>query len=272
MLKASYHNHSCWSDGHNTIREMAIAAREAGVEEFGISDHLVLSPEAFGEQRLWSMLPQDFPRYVADALAVKAELETPDFQIRVGVEVDYFTETTDALKAMLDSQPLDYVIGAAHFAASQFPIDHDMREWKRLTPEQCQVVWRKYLEKMIGICQAGYANFIAHIDLPKKYGFFMPEELWPQLDGVLQAVAATGLPLELNTAGRDKPCQEFYPSDKALNRAVELGIPFVVSCDAHDVSQVTRYFDDAYRILAAAGAKTGYRFQKRKLIPPADNA
>ena len=34
----SYHNHSSWSDGQASMREMAEAARAAGVEEFGIGD------------------------------------------------------------------------------------------------------------------------------------------------------------------------------------------------------------------------------------------
>ena len=42
MYPTTYHNHSTWSDGTASLREMALAAREAGDAEFGISDHLVV--------------------------------------------------------------------------------------------------------------------------------------------------------------------------------------------------------------------------------------
>ncbi len=38
-LRGSLHNHSTWSDGAHTVREMAEAARARGLEYFGLCDH-----------------------------------------------------------------------------------------------------------------------------------------------------------------------------------------------------------------------------------------
>src|SRR5699024_10363629 len=38
-IKGIIHSHSTWSDGKNTIKEMALAAREMGLEYLVISDH-----------------------------------------------------------------------------------------------------------------------------------------------------------------------------------------------------------------------------------------
>ena len=102
-MLTSYHNHSTLSDGTASIREMALAAREAGVTEFGISDHLVLSPNPVVASKAasWSMKPEVFGDYVVAALEVKNELQTPAFQFRIGVEADFFEENIDSLKAML---------------------------------------------------------------------------------------------------------------------------------------------------------------------------
>ncbi|MBP5300383.1 MAG: hypothetical protein J6Y80_03160, partial [Victivallales bacterium] len=61
----SYHNPSIWSDGTAGIREMALAAKAAGVTEFGISDHLVLPPTdaIAAESSAWSMVPARFAEY-----------------------------------------------------------------------------------------------------------------------------------------------------------------------------------------------------------------
>ena len=70
------------------------AARAAGVEEFGISDHLVMGPREFYlDARLWSMGVNELSGYMADAQAVKAELDSPGFRVRIGLEVDYFPES-----------------------------------------------------------------------------------------------------------------------------------------------------------------------------------
>ena len=266
-MLTSYHNHSNWSDGTASIREMAMAAKAAGVTEFGISDHLVLPPsEAVAvESRSWSMIPERFGEYVQAACEVKSELETPDFQFRIGVEADYFPETVCTLKDMLAGQPrLDYVIGACHYS-EDFAIDHAAEDWMPLDAAARHFIWEDYLRKMLGLCQAGCFDFIAHLDLPKKFGEFLPEDLKPLMEKLLRAVARTGLPMEVNTAGLDKPCHEFYPAENLLHRAIELGIPLLVNADAHATSQVTRHFASARETLRRLGVKEVCEFTARHL-------
>ena len=41
----SLHNHSEFSDGSGTLREICLAAKSAGIKVFGLSDHWVEPPE-----------------------------------------------------------------------------------------------------------------------------------------------------------------------------------------------------------------------------------
>ena len=43
-MLTSYHNHTNWSDGAPTLAAQIEAARRAGLDELGISDHYVLYP------------------------------------------------------------------------------------------------------------------------------------------------------------------------------------------------------------------------------------
>ena len=258
-MMTSYHNHSTWSDGTVSIREMAMAARDAGVTEFGISDHLVLAP--FGRVS-WSMPIERFGDYVQEALAVRRELETPGFQFRIGVEADYFAETVDDLKELLAASPLDYVIGACHYSG-EFPIDHSAEMWMPLDAAARHQVWEIYLDKLLGICGAGCFDFVAHLDLPKKFGEFLPADLEPKMAEVLSAVREANLAIEINTAGKDKPCQEFYPSDRLLHSAAELGIPLLVNSDAHATTQVVRHFKEARAVLRKKGVTQLCEFTAR---------
>lgn len=267
-MLASYHNHSCWSDGTATIRQMALAAREAGIGEFGISDHLVLHPQAFSEARFWSMAPNMLRGYFQEAQQVQAELSQGDFQVRIGLEADYFPETVEPLKRLLQEFPFDYVIGAVHYAGG-IGVDRSIVDWQRLDASQIHAIWKEYLQKIQGAITAGCFDFIAHLDLPKKFGFAMPQELQPQLDELLTLLAEANMPMEINTAGVEKLCRQCYPAPPIIRRAAELKVPLLVNADAHGIREVQRYFDDARAFLHAIGVDNVCAFQQRqrRMIP-----
>src|SRR5688500_10992038 len=50
-MRISYHNHTTWSDGAPTLAALIQAARRAGLDELGVSDHYV--PYPGGQQVEW---------------------------------------------------------------------------------------------------------------------------------------------------------------------------------------------------------------------------
>ncbi|MCQ2402215.1 MAG: histidinol-phosphatase [Lentisphaeria bacterium] len=260
----TYHNHSNWSDGAASIREMALAAKAAGAGEFGISDHLVVGPRDFFEDaRYWSMGLQSFPLYVAEAQKVKAELETEDFHVRIGVETDFFPETAEKVNRFLAQFPLDYIIGAVHFAGN-FPIDCRAEFWQSATPDQRDFLWRKYVRRISQCAEELSCDWLAHLDLAKKFGFLPSETCVAELEMLLERCARKGMPIEVNTAGWDKTCAEAYPSPRLLKKAVECGVGILVNADAHATSQIVRHFDEARRQLAALDLKEVVAFEGRR--------
>ena len=250
----SLHTHSSWSDGENTIREMALAARSEGLSDFGISDHLVLLPPDVIDDEPWWIEPSRLGEYFAEASEVKAELSDETFTVHVGIEADFFPETVDRLREMIALYDFDYVIGAVHYAGS-FSVDHSAEDWKGLTPDECADVWRKYIEKLHGLCESHCFDWVAHLDLPKKYGYPMPKELRPRMEEVLHHVAETEIAIELNTAGLDKTCREAYPSRWMLELAAEQAIPVALTSDAHANVQVARHFREGAAMLAQCGVR-----------------
>ena len=248
------HNHSKWSDGSHTIREMALAAQAAGASEFGISDHLVLMPKEIdvADDDVWWMPYANLEAYVSEAKSVKEELSDEKFKVYVGLEADYFDETVDLLRETLALYDLDYVIGAVHYAGN-FPIDHSAECWRQLSPDQCHEVWRIYLDKLLGATRCGCFDWLAHLDLPKKFGFQMPDDLKPKMREVIEAIADTELAIELNTAGLDKECREIYPAEWILEQAVEQAIPVALTSDAHATDQVVRHFRAGLFFMARCG-------------------
>jgi histidinol-phosphatase (PHP family) len=247
-LLTSYHNHTIWSDGASSFAEMVESARRAGLDELGIADHFALAPE--GVPRGWS-LQQDFlGEYVSRIHGAAGKPGRP--VIRLGLEVDYFPETIEAVRRLLAPYPFDFLICSVHFADG-FPVDLDPRPWNDMSEDSRNGIWRSYWQNLRAAVQTKAFDFVAHFDLPKKFGSFPTVDLTGEALAVLDAMAAADMAMELNTAGWDKPVQEAYPSLFYLKEACRRKIPLVINADAHRAEDVVNHFDRARTLAAEAG-------------------
>ncbi|MFC7061584.1 DNA polymerase/3'-5' exonuclease PolX [Halobacillus seohaensis] len=109
-IRGDLHMHSTWSDGAQSIREMALRSKEKGYEYIAITDHSKYLRVANGldEKRL---------RMQREEIE-KINEEISDFHIFCGIEMDILPDGSldfndDFLKEM------DYVIGSIHSSFSQ---------------------------------------------------------------------------------------------------------------------------------------------------------
>lgn len=254
----SYHSHSHWSDGHNPIREMVRAAEAAGLTEFGLSDHYVLTPD---QQPLdWSMPLDQVGVYLAELQAAAAEASVV---VRLGIEVDFFPETIAEATRRLSQYSFDYVIGSVHFVDG-FPIDESADYWQALSPEEVTEKHRLYWVRVAQLADSGFADFVGHLDLAKKFAFYPEDPPTGEIEAAVQAIARAGIALELNTAGWDKPCREAYPSLELLRQCREAGIPVLMNDDSHSPANVGGHYETGARRLREAGYEEVVRFAGRE--------
>lgn len=242
----SYHNHTRWSDGSAPLEEF-VASASAYAGEIGVSDHYVLCPYGPVE---WSM-PLDALGAYVEAVRRCAE-ERPGLSLRVGVEADFFPETVGDLECELGRHSFDFVIGAVHFVG-RFPLDSRASDWVGLDAEQVDEIWRQYWRLVRGMADTGLFDIVAHLDLPKKFGYRPRADLTKEEASALDAIRDAGMAVEINTAGWALPAGEQYPSLRLLEAAAEREIPLVISADAHRPDYVTRFFDRAVDLARAAG-------------------
>ncbi|MBR6058104.1 MAG: histidinol-phosphatase [Victivallales bacterium] len=262
----SYHNHCNWSDGANDMRDMYRAAREAGFHEFGLSDHYVKAPFGDNEITSYSIDKTKLAEYVEACLACKKEFETDSFTIRLGMEVDFFPENAQDVAKELLQYPFDYLIGSVHFS-NEFPIDHTAACWEALPPGGIDEIWHDYWTKIRLAAESGLYSFIGHLDLPKKFNFYPSYDYTDEALAALKAIKTANIVMEINTAGWAKPCKSAYPSRNILKTAHELGIPMIISSDAHDTRHLKRFFPEAEQCLQDAGYSVfTYAFQTMKRI------
>jgi DNA polymerase (family 10) len=107
-LRGTFHNHTTASDGKNSLREMAEAAQELGLQYLGIADHSKSSFQANGldEDRLRQQL--------LEIRELNAEFGG-DFRIFAGSEVDILRDGGLDFDDDLLSE-LDYVVASVHNA------------------------------------------------------------------------------------------------------------------------------------------------------------
>ncbi len=257
-MLTSYHNHTTWSDGKPTVAEQIAAARRLELDELGISDHLVLHPTAsIG----WSMAVDRFSEYIEELQSAAAG--TDELKLRIGVEADYFPETVDALGDLLAGHPLDFVIGSVHFVDG-FPIDESAGLWDALSAGEVEDVWRVYWVRVAELARSGMYDFLAHPDLPKKFGRRQKSEHSNEREAALRAIASSGMAIEINTAGWHKPVREAYPTLDLLLCARMRGIPLLINSDAHETAHLTRDFDRGFDLARLAGYSELVQYDSRR--------
>lgn len=110
-LRGALHNHTTYSDGAHSVREMAEAARELGLGYIGISDHSQTAVYAHG------LLPDDIRRQHDEIDEVNAELD--GIVVLKGIESDILADgSLDYPDEVLAR--FDFVVASVH---SQFGLD-----------------------------------------------------------------------------------------------------------------------------------------------------
>jgi histidinol-phosphatase (PHP family) len=235
------------------------SAREAGVSELGASEHIHRFADAL---EIWGH--PFWRRNATDDLAAYCEFvsSTP---LKLGIEMDYVPGREDRIATVLDSHDFDYVIGSVHFIGDRSVDDPEFDVWDRDgDPDR---LWRRYFEVVAEAARAGLYDILAHPDLVKVWGHGRPQ---PRLDvrfhyePAIEAIAETGVAVEVSTAGWRKPVEELYPAAAFAEMCVEAGAAFALSSDAHVPADVGHRYERAVEVMRGWGIKELATFSGRE--------
>jgi histidinol-phosphatase (PHP family) len=237
------------------------AAESAGIEELGVSEHVYRFRQALD---LWQ-----HPLWVENAVDdVDAYCEfvrgTP---LRLGIECDYIPGAEERTAALLEARDLDYVVGSVHFIGEgDAAIDHkgfDVWEGGGDADE----VWRRYFAMLADAASSGLFDILAHPDLVKVWGRATPlpdRDPRAYYEPAVEAIAESGIAVEISTAGIRKPVGELYPSRQFAEMCVEAGASFALSSDAHLPEQIGFEYDRAVQFMDELGIGELCVFEQRQ--------
>ncbi len=241
----------------NVDRYLA-AAEEAGIAELGVSEHVHRFRQAL---ELWRH--PFWEEQAVDDLDAYCDFVrgTP---LRLGIECDFVPGAEDRTGSLLEARDFDYVVGSVHFVGAE-AVDHPGWDaWERHgDPDD---VWRRYFETLAECARSGLFDILAHPDLVKVWGSARPlpdRDPRHYYEPAVEAIAESGIAVEVSTAGLRKPVGELYPAPAFAEMCVEAGACFSLSSDAQLPEQVGYAYDRALAFLAELGVDEVAVFERR---------
>ena len=198
-LKGFLHCHTSYSDGSNTVEELAIACQNAGYEYLGVTDHSQAAAYAGG------LRPDDLARQADEIDEVNSRLS--GFRVLKGIEADILQDgRVDYDERILER--LDFVIASVH---SRF----NMGE-KDMTA------------RMLAAMDNPFLTIIGH----PTGRLLLSRDPYPvDLDAVIGKAAETGVALEINADPHRLDLDW-----RVVRQARDRGVVISIGADAHSVS------------------------------------
>jgi len=200
-IKGDLHAHSTWSDGGNSIEEMALVAKKLGYSYIALTDHSQSLKVAGG------LSPQELK---------KKRLEIDKINKRLkGIRVLYGTEVEIDSNGNIDYKDeilkeFEVVVAAIHSGFKQ-------------SKEQLT-------RRTIRACKNKYVHIIAH-PTGRLWGTRDAYDI--DLEEVFKAALDTNTSLEINAFP-----QRLDLNDTACRRAKEMGVRLAINTDSHSIEQL----------------------------------
>jgi histidinol-phosphatase (PHP family) len=268
------HTHCYLDDGHESLESYVIQALKIGFTSIGFSCHTPLN----SQNDEWRLQEEDFPVYIDEISRLKQKY-CEQIEIYAGLEMDYLDEA-GVLAGSEFSGDLDFSIASVHGmfhkpTGTYLTIDGPVEEFEILLRDNFSGDIRKMVACYYDLQKSLIRNFtfdvLTHCDLIKKRNinnrFFDQNESWYQdlSLSLLDEAGKAGTRLEVNTGGLSRGATtEVYPNSFMLEKCAEMGIPLVLSADAHDPKHLDYYYDEALREMAALGCRNIQYLEKGK--------
>jgi DNA polymerase (family 10) len=200
-IKGDFHAHSSWSDGGNSIEEMAQAAIKIGYSYIAITDHSQSLKVANG------LTPAELKKKKTEIEKINIKLK--DFRILYATEVDIDSQGAIDYPDKILAE-FDIVVAAIHTGFKQSA--------------------QQITKRMVNACKNKYVNIITH-PTGRLWGTREPYDI--NFDELFKAAKGSNTFLEINAYP-----QRLDLNDVNSRRAKEAGIKLAIGTDSHSVQQL----------------------------------
>jgi DNA polymerase (family 10) len=200
-IKGNLHTHTEWSDGHDSIEEMALAAKDMGYQYVAITEHSAGRGIAHG------LNAERLREQIAEIRAL--DKRTSGIPVLAGIEVDIRADGSLDLPHEILSE-LDIVIAAVHSAMNQSE--------------------EKMTRRVISAIEDPDVDIIAH---PTCRLLGEREPVAIDLEAIFQAAAKHNKIMEINAMPDRLDLKDIHAF-----RARDLGVKLAIGTDAHSIAHL----------------------------------
>jgi DNA polymerase (family 10) len=205
-LKGDLHCHTTASDGRNSIEQMALAARERGLEYLAITDHS--ATHGFGNH----VTPEQLRRQIEKVREVNASVD--GIEVLIGTETNILPDGSPDYDDELLAE-LDWVIASVHTSFGMSSGEMTAR--------------------IVNACEHPWIDAIGHLTgrkIERRPAYAL------DVDAVFAAAARTSTMLEINSAPDRRDLNDVH-----ARAAARAGVRILVDSDAHGTNTlgITRW-------------------------------
>jgi len=201
QLRGLLHCHTNYSDGSNTVEEIALGCRSVGYSYVGLTDHSQAAAYAGG------LAAEDLARQAEEVDAANKRLD--GIRVLKGIEADILVDGSIDYDAAVLAR-LDFVIASIH---SRFNLNA-----------------AEMTTRMLAAMDNPYVTIIGH---PTGRLLLSREPYDVDLDALFEKAASRGVAMEINADPHRLDLDW-----RVLRRAREAGVTISIGADAHNVSSI----------------------------------
>ena len=222
------------------------------------------------------------PRYVAEIAQLKEEFKDK-IDLYCALEADYLTGVSESFAVTKEKYHLDYLIGGVHLVGQSANPDEiwfiDGPKWEvydeglqKFFDGDIRRAVRRFYEQSNEMIENERFDIIAHFDKIKMHNrerYFHEDEPWYRKLALetLDLIREKSLVMEINTRGiYKKRYNGFYPSPWLIEEACKMGVPAIISADAHHFSEISLEFAAAEEALKKAGYRSVVNFKDGRWV------
>lgn len=226
------------------ILQYCEVAKSRGISELGITEHDRflddIDLEAFRE----------------------AKNRSRDVALRLGIEVDFVPGKEAEMDRFATALPYDYVIGSVHRVGGEEVDNASVKDvYEKWDTYE---LYEAYYENVREAALSGRFEVIGHPDLIKIFRTYPDRDIVPMLEETADAIAESGVVVDVNSAGLRKPVGEIYPERTFLEMFYRRGVPIILSSDAHAADEVGAGYEKSVKLVKDVGYTEVATFDARQ--------
>lgn len=266
MLFPDYHLHSFFSSDSNAdMLEIICCAKDKGLKSICITDHYDMDYPVYPDEPDVTF-DLDTDAYYFYMSKIRDEV-SPEFDLRIGVELGVMSETIPRLHDYVLSHPeLDFIIASSHLVDGYDPYRPDYFVGK--TEKEA---YRRYFENILeNIKIFKDFNVYGHLDYILRYGKskadnFNISDYSDIFHEIFDILVYEGKGIEINTGSLYRGLSFPHPHRDILKMYKEAGGEIItVGSDAHKPEYVGYGSEAAYALLNELGFKYYCTFRNQK--------